>query len=138
MHDDPRFESTLRRILEADPRYRRGAYAFVAEAVTLTASRIAEQEGSRRHVAGRELLEGIREAALDRYGPLARNVLREWGVNRTEDFGNIVFNMVRNGMLGANDEDTPADFENGYDFDEAFLKPFAETGRLPSDLPKIA
>lgn len=138
MNEDDRLEAGLQRILARDHRYKRGAYAFVAEAVTLTAAGVAEEEGGRRHVSGRELLEGIRRAALEQYGPLALNVLRDWGVTRTEDFGNVVFNMVRNGLLGASDEDTPEEFANGYNFDEAFLKPFAEPGNSPSDLPKIA
>jgi hypothetical protein len=32
--------------------------------------------------------------------------------------------MVDKGILGKTEEDTPEDFKSGYDFDEAFVKPY--------------
>src|SRR2546422_8271263 len=45
-----------------------------------------------RHVSGQELLDGIREYALQLFGPMTLTVLEEWGIKRCEDFGEIVFN----------------------------------------------
>jgi uncharacterized repeat protein (TIGR04138 family) len=128
----------VRDIVAKDPRYRVDAYLFVSDAVTHTSRKLAARKGARKHISGQELLDGIRELALDRFGPLALEVLSEWGVRRTEDFGSIVFNLVANGLLGASEEDSAQDFAGGYDFQEAFVKPFIEAGPPPKDLPKIA
>ena len=55
---------------------------------------------------------------------MARTVLNRWGLRRTEDFGEIVFQLVDKGILGKTEEDKLQDFAGGYDFDEAFWKPF--------------
>ena len=57
---------------------------------------------------------------LARFGPLAKDVLNFWGVRATEDFGNIVFNLVEAGLLLKTKEDSLADFIDVYDFDAAF------------------
>jgi uncharacterized repeat protein (TIGR04138 family) len=62
--------------------------------------------------------------ALQEFGPIAGTVLKTWGVTRTEDFGEIVFNLVNRGLLGKTDEDRKEDFSNGYDFRTAFVTPF--------------
>ena len=67
--------------------------------------------------------------SLSQYGPMAKLVLEEWGVRRCEDFGEIVFNMVEVGWLAKTKADSRADFEGGYDFDEAFRKPFLPQSR---------
>ena len=54
--------------------------------------------------------------ALREFGFMARVVLETWGVARTEDIGEIVFNMVNHGLLGKTPTDSRADFESGYDF----------------------
>ena len=51
-------------------------------------------------------------------------VFEEWGVRNCRDFGEIVFNMVEIGLLAKTDKDTRDDFQNGYDFTDAFRKPF--------------
>jgi len=137
MKDDSKFQDGVRRIRGRDPRFHPRAYAFVAEGVTHTARRIREREGRRRHISGRELLEGLRELVLLQFGPLSFEVLREWGVSRTECFGTIVFHLVEEGLLGASEEDSPEDFAGGYDFREAFVKPFEEPGDIPKDHPQI-
>jgi len=110
----------LQTILTRDPRYTAEAYAFVRAGLDYTVRRLEKP----RHVSGRELLDGIREFALAEFGPMAKTVLNGWGIQRTEDVGEIVFNMVETGLLGKTDKDSRADFANGYDFDEAFRKPF--------------
>ena len=85
------------------------------------------------HVSGQELLEGIRKYALDQYGPLTLTVFKDWNIKRCQDFGDIVFNLVDYGVLGKTDTDRLEDFHGGYDFKEAFLKPFVPRDRrIPS------
>ncbi len=99
----------LQTILTRDPRYTAEAYAFVRAGLDYTVRRLEKP----RHVSGRELLDGIREFALAEFGPMAKTVLNGWGIQRTEDVGEIVFNMVETGLLGKTDKDSRADFANG-------------------------
>jgi uncharacterized repeat protein (TIGR04138 family) len=110
-------DARLRAILKKDPRYRRGAYDFTRRAVSF-ASEVYFATGT--HVTGRELLEAIRRFALDRYGLMTRDVFEAWGVRATEDFGEIVFNLVDAGLLSKTAEDSRDDFRAVYSFDEAF------------------
>lgn len=116
----PNAEELLQNILARDPRYAAEAYLFVRAGLDYTVRRLETP----RHVSGQELLAGIREFALAEFGPMTRTVLRGWGLQRTEDIGEIVFNMVETGLLGKTEKDSRADFAGGYDFEEAFCKPF--------------
>lgn len=107
-----------RLIIASDPRYKPDAYAFVMAALGYTQRKI----GKRRHVSGKELLDGIREYAIDEFGVMARTVFEHWGVRSTEDFGNIVFNMVDAGLMSKTEDDSIDDFKDGYDFKDAFEK----------------
>jgi uncharacterized repeat protein (TIGR04138 family) len=116
----PTPEEMLGRILERDRRYAREAYAFVHEALQFTVQRT----GRKGHVTGRELCEGMCEFALAQFGRLARTVLAHWGMRRSEDVGEIVFNMVEVGLLKKRDEDTRGDFVDAVNFEEAMDRAF--------------
>ncbi|KPJ72724.1 hypothetical protein AMJ52_05425 [candidate division TA06 bacterium DG_78] len=109
---------TLQQILKKDPRYPVEAYAFVLEALFYSRKKL----NIRGHVTGQQLLEGIRDLARERYGMMAKMVFAHWGITKTIDFGNIVFNMVKEKMLGKTAEDSIEDFEDIYNFDEVFVK----------------
>ncbi len=131
------FEEALVKIRARDPRYHREAYLFVREALDHTQkTRGKDPRGRIRHVTGQELLEGIREFALEQFGPMTKTVLEEWGVHCCEDFGEIVFNMVEVGWLAKTNKDSRADFENGYDFDAAFRKPFLPSSKQSIPAPE--
>ena len=51
-------------------------------------------------------------------------VFEQWGIHHCQDFGEIVFNMVEIGLLAKTDRDSRDDFSGGYDFFEAFRKPY--------------
>src|SRR5258707_10906034 len=92
------FEDAIDFIRQKDARYSRDAYFFVREALDHTQETITEAARGRvRHVTGQELLKGIRELALSKFGPMALMVFEEWGIHASEDFGEIVFNMVECG-----------------------------------------
>lgn len=135
---DAKFQDVVRRLVEKDPRFRPEAYRFVSEAVGFTATRLQrkpdEENRTAHHISGQELLEGFRVLALERFGCLTRDVLADWGLNRTEDVGEIVFRLVRTKLLGASDQDSPSDFSGGYDFADAFVKPFTPD-RTPAGAP---
>jgi uncharacterized repeat protein (TIGR04138 family) len=121
------FAETVDDILKHDARYDRDAYGFVREGLDFTLKLLkksAHTTPAHRHVSGQELLEGLRQYALDQFGPMAKTVLEYWGIKRCEDFGEIVFNMVDRGILGKTDEDSRNDFRGGFDFNDAFVRPF--------------
>ena len=119
------FAEVLDLIHQEDARFDRGAYYFIRHALDHTLKeRAAEPDRASRHVSGSELLEGIRDYALDQYGPLALTVFHQWNIRCCEDFGDIVFQLVDYGILGKTDRDSRSDFAGVYDFEEVFLLPF--------------
>jgi uncharacterized repeat protein (TIGR04138 family) len=119
-------------IVQRDPRYAYQAYEFVQEALEFTQHKLgrkprteeSEEVAIEHHVRGWELLDGIRELALREFGMMARTVFRLWGIDRTDDFGEIVFNMIEANLMSKTPEDDRKDFHNVYDLDEALVKNF--------------
>jgi uncharacterized repeat protein (TIGR04138 family) len=117
-------EELFERLREISPRYQEAAYIFVLAALNYVIERLPEP----RHISGRELAEGVRDLALERFGPMARTVLEHWGIERTADVGAIVFALVACNVLIKQDDDSQADFEDVFDFDEAFATPYPQRG----------
>jgi uncharacterized repeat protein (TIGR04138 family) len=95
------------------------AYEFIQSGLKFTAGKLhGNAVGPARpaHVSGRQLCMGLREYALNRWGLMAGLVLQRWNINRTLDFGRIVFNLVEAGRLGVTEEDSIDDFRDVYDF----------------------
>jgi uncharacterized repeat protein (TIGR04138 family) len=133
------FDFELDKILAKDPRFSREAYVFVREALDFTQKIIGrENQGNVRHVNGQELLDGIRQLALQQFGPMAVTVFEEWGITKCPDFGDIVFNMVEGSVLSKTEKDTRHDFQNGYDFNDAFRKPFWPASKSQPETKKAA
>ena len=128
------FDEAVELVLARDSRYPREAYVFVREALDYTQKLVGkETRGAIRHVSGQELLEGIRKFALNQFGPMTTTVFEEWNIRHCRDFGEIVFNMVEIGLLAKTEKDTRDDFQNGYDFNDAFRKPFRPQGKSDSE-----
>ena len=131
MHETP-FMDVVKTICDKDPRYDPDAYLFVRAALDYTAKVLDRPtEGLKRHISGQELLEGIRTFAIQEFGPMTLTVLSTWGIHKTEDFGEIVFNLVETKTLGKTEEDTKEDFMGVYDFQQAFVQPFEPKKALP-------
>lgn len=111
-------EEVLERLRERHPRYHPTAYLFVLAAL----HKVIEGLPSPRHISGQELAEGVRDLALERFGPMARTVLEHWGISATRDLGDIVFALVDCGVLLRQDDDSPEDFDDVFDFEDAFEK----------------
>lgn len=115
-------------IHRAAGRYAPQAFNFVQEGLRHTVEQLS-QSGARsgsggseygRHVNGQELCLGLRDFAISQYGLLARTVLEQWNVRRTDDFGQIVFLMVEAGLLRKTEDDDIEDFAGVFEFDEVF------------------
>jgi uncharacterized repeat protein (TIGR04138 family) len=133
------FEEALAQILIENPAYPAEAYLFVREVLEFTSRSLKKPaRGPARHITGVELSDGMRRYALQEFGPITRTVLASMGINRTEDLGELVYNLVNYGFLGKTDEDRKSDFANGYDFHEAFDRPFLPSSQNtppPEDNP---
>jgi hypothetical protein len=120
------FTEALDSIVARDPRYTRDAYVFLRDSLDFTTKQQKKIKGATvRHVAGPELLEGVRQYALREFGPMVMTVFSSWGIRCCEDIGHMVFNLIEAGVFGKTEEDSLEDFKNVYDFETAFVKPFA-------------
>jgi len=130
---DLEFAEIVSLICKEDTRFEKKAYEFVRQGLDHTVKELRKREGAKaersRHVSGPELLAGMRDYALEQYGPLAKTVLNAWGVKRCRDFGDIVFNLIEYNVFSKTENDRPEDFADVYTFEEAFVKPFQPTKR---------
>ncbi len=125
----PRFSDAVENIIRRDPRYHREAYVFLRDGLDFTIHRLKREnkDGEDRHVSPRELLDGLRDLALENYGPMVPTVFEFWGIHCTEDFGNMVFNLSKEKIFGVQESDQIADFRHYYSFQQAFIAPFEPT-----------
>ena len=124
----------LAELLRRDHRYHRDAYFFVFEALRFAQEHLGiggmapqgeeSDPDEERHVTGQQLCEAIRQYAIQQYGMLSKNVLNEWGVRSTADFGEIVFNLIEIGQMKKTDSDRREDFENVFDFETGLRDAF--------------
>ncbi len=122
--NDQSFEDTVMRICDANGDYDPEAYWFLREGLDRTVRALGRDGAKNRHVSGKELCEGLRDYALDQFGPLALLVLTQWGVYETSDFGEMVMELVQAGVFGKRGGESKADFDGVFSFEEAFLAPF--------------
>lgn len=118
-----KFYDLVEEICNQDKRYKPDAYEFVLQGLNFTQDKLKRKT----HVSGSELARGLRDYAIDQYGALASRVLAYWGISQTQDFGNIVFNMIEKKLFSKTEEDTLADFNAVYDFKEAFANVLADS-----------
>lgn len=119
------FSEVVELIRAEDSRFEKAAYYFVRHGLDHTLKNMKSNPGlGPNHVCGQELLLGIRDFALEQYGPMAFTLLQFWGIKQCHDFGEIVFNLVEFGVLGKTENDRREDFTGGYDFYDAFVVPF--------------
>ena len=111
-------------LLESTGPYPLEAFNFVREGLSYTMHRVHEHveelQDHERHVNGQQLCLGLRDFAIEQYGLMAPTVLRHWSVQRTDDFGRIVFAMIEAGLMSSSTDDTLDDFRAIFDFGEAF------------------
>ena len=69
-------------------------------------------------------MHGVRDLALREFGLMARTVFRQWGIRRTDDFGDMVFNLIEAGLMSKTDDDERADFHEVYDLDQALVQDY--------------
>ena len=122
-------EDRIQAVRRRDRRFSRHAYYFVLDALDYTMSRMGKDAltGEERHVGGRELLIHLQEYAAEQFGPMAPLVFERWGVHGSEDFGEIVFNLIDAELLSRRPSDCRLDFMEGFDFRETFAAKHRES-----------
>ena len=105
------FDVAVKTITSRDRRYQSDGYHFLKDALDHTIKTLRKDELiEHRHVSGPELLDGVVEHALAKFGPMAVAVIESWGIREGEDIGAIVFNLIEAGAFGRSEEDSPSDF----------------------------
>ena len=141
----------LFQLLKQDRRYTLDAYLFVLEALSYAQETLGlgeeppdedlepaaseeprerrtkskprrERRRVERHVSGRQLCEAARLYGQQQYGFLAPTVLGAWGIRRTADIGEIVFNMIDIVQMRKTRNDKREDFHNVFEFGDAFAR----------------
>ncbi len=111
----------VEKAIRHDGRYPPEAFEFLHQGLERAVrAKRTDYEDTSRHVSGQELCEALRLEAINRWGALAGTVLRSWNVRGTRDFGEMVYLMVRLGLMGKQESDSIDDFDDVYDFRDAF------------------
>src|SRR5262245_17587161 len=132
----------LVKLLAEDRRYKLEAYQFVGAGLEYSQEVLGlgkpgprsrrkqdGEEGERvvRHVSGQDLCLALKRFAHAQFGYLAKLVLASWGIHATNDFGEIVYNLIKIGKMSKSETDRREDFDNVYNFEKALVKEFAIT-----------
>ncbi len=119
------FDVGVRELVEKDKRYPAAAYYFIRDGLDHTVRQ--QRRGARgvqRHVSGQELSQGLAAFALAEFGPMARFTLATWGLHTTEDFGEVVYNLIEIGLFSQSKNDRKEDFNGSCNLEEALTKPY--------------
>jgi uncharacterized repeat protein (TIGR04138 family) len=127
-------QQILLQLVKTDNRYKLDAYLFVRDGLSYAhdvlnihadgedeldeQDSLLEEAESDRHLSGQQLCEALRQYALDQYGYMAKTVLNSWGIHATSDFGEVVYNMIREKLMKKSESDRREDFDDVFDFEE--------------------
>lgn len=124
------FEEIVDRFLIEDPRYPLKAYLFVRDGFEeITDEQEDDAESKNKQLSAKNLSIGLKNYALDKYGPMASFILREWGINATEDFGEIVYNLIDMGLFSQSKGDKKSDFLSLFDLQKELKRPFGNPNK---------
>ena len=134
------FEQAVIEAARQDPRYAADAYLFLRDALDMTIKTMQQgRTDAVNHISGAELCEGLREYALQQFGPMVPTIFETWGLATTRDIGEMVFNLIRTGAFSRSKSDKVEDFNEVYTFADAFEKPFLPTRiTYPMPTPRLA
>ena len=123
-------------VVRRDPRYAIEAYEFLLQSLSHTQKLLGRvpfheprEPGEEHHVCGRELLQGTCDLARKEFGFLAKTVFRQWGIQRTDDIGEIIFNLIEAHVLTKTENDNRNDFHNVFEIDRILTEGFS----IPQD-----
>ncbi len=125
------FQETVEQFLIEDPRYPLDAYFFVRDGFEYAVRRFQEEQASlgknaKNTLSGAELSNGLKEFALDEFGPMAAFTLGEWNIFSTSDFGELVYNLIKMKLFSQNKGDKREDFDNLFDLQAELRRPYSD------------
>ncbi len=128
--NDQSFEDVVARLGAPDSGfdYDVEAWYFLRDGVDRAIAAASPGPDDNRHVNAAEICAALRDLALEQFGPMALLVLSQWGVFETADFGRMVSALVGEGVFSKSSGDSDKDFENVYDFEETFDRPYRPRG----------
>lgn len=106
-------EEVLKQLAKEDTRYPAESYKFLLHCLGVVQTR-----KEKKQVSGQDLCFVFKEAGCHYFGFLARTVFDHWGIKRTEDIGNIVYNLIGAGIMKKQKSDKRSDFKNVFNFNE--------------------
>ena len=123
--DNPIYE-----ILKRDRRYKLESYRFVNTVLNQAARQIERGTAAILQetppetdslIGPADLCRAVRDSALENFGFLARTVLSEMGIKKTDDIGQ---NLGETGQVRLYDDDRPENFANLFDLGEELDRGF--------------
>ena len=128
---------SLYQLVNDDPRYPVEAYRFVRDALAYAADSleleahdyndpeidletVTHDARRERHLSGQQFCEAIRRYSLNQFGYMSKVVLKNWNIDQTSCFGDIVYNMISVGIMKKSSRDKRSHFDDVYHFDEVF------------------
>ena len=118
---NPRIEELAHR----DPRYAPEAYQFVFDALDYASRRASRAQAGavadEEHISVPDFIRGARELALRDFGMMAPAVFRAWGVRRSDDLGEIVFNLIGAGLMDPAAADDRGAFHDACDLETGLV-----------------
>jgi uncharacterized repeat protein (TIGR04138 family) len=124
----------LLELIKEDPRYMYEAYEFICDTVTFTQGQLGrkprdgqQEPAENHHVSGSELARGACDLAIREFGLMASTVFKMWGVNASDDIGEIVFNLIELELLSKSDRDNREDFHDLFDLHQTLTDGYTLT-----------
>ena len=118
------FAEAVAVLTDSDPRYPADAYYFLRDGLDHAVKLRKRQHAEGSHVTGQQLCDALRHLAVKCFGPMVPTVFAYWGIGKTDDFGEMVWNLIELAVFGKTETDSRDDFRNVYSFHEAFVAPY--------------
>ena len=128
-------KQVIDRIAGTGNEYIPDAFMLVHSAINTAVNKQGKEK--HEHVSAKDLLDAVATTAYDQFGPFAEAVLGEWGIGGPRDVGHIVYMLVRENVISANEEDSPADFDIEYDLFEKIRNSSVEPDLSRMEAPVI-
>ena len=100
-----------------DTRYKPEAYGFILASLDFQRAESATEE----HIKANILVSAVVKLSKIKFGPLAYEVLNNWGIKSSDDIGSIVYNLIDMKVLSKSEDDTISEFFSLKEFDDIYL-----------------
>jgi uncharacterized repeat protein (TIGR04138 family) len=131
MNAESSAQQLLQDLCRRDTRYPFEAYEFLYAALGYVQHERRKQglikedsEDKDKHLTGQQLAEGYKDLAVQEFGMLAPTVFKAWNIQKTDDIGRMVYNLIDINLMSKTENDKLDDFSNVYDIPKALLQDF--------------